>query len=149
MMKIENIPGYFIWLKSLKTNKIFPHLIFSADVDYVTNGMVSLTSECKNEIVMTHLMPDEFISENESDLAQRINSELNRNDLKEINFIRRESVTSKKKFFESYKTYWKRLKPDQMYYQDISDSSCESIQVKKESISEFIKNGGKIILHNY
>lgn len=148
-MNIEKIPGYIIWIKSLKSENIFPHIIFSADVDFVTSGMISLTSKIKNEIVVSKLSFEELNSDGNQTWVKRINSELSRNDLKKIDFIRYENNTPKKKFFESVESYLKRLKPNTNYYQDIHNSSSESIQVSKQSVSEFIKDGGNIILHKF
>ena len=148
-MKTENIPRYIIWLKSLKSNKTFPHLVFSADVDSMTTGMVSLTSNIENEIVISILNSKEYSSDKNVEWVKRINSELNRNDLKYIKWIRSENCSQKKKLFESYRNYWKRVKPYKNYYQDISDSAGESLQIDKESISDFIKNGGNIISHKF
>ena len=51
--------GTIQWLRSIATGMEFPNLVFRGDVDYVTSGLVSLTSIKSQEILTTVHLPSE------------------------------------------------------------------------------------------
>jgi len=146
-MKIETFPGYVIWLKSMKSGQLFPSVVFSADVDYVTNGLISLTSKTKTELVVSEANDSEYRTYNSQSWERRINNELHRDDLRDVGFIRKEDDPKPVGLFESFQSYSKRVKPTKYYYRDITSEFGEAIHTREESISEYMASGGKIIFH--
>jgi len=73
--------GYVVWLKDNAGS--FPHFIFSADTDMVTDGLVSLTSTNGKEIFLVKLLPAEYrdFQHGAERAASRVMRKLSRNDI--------------------------------------------------------------------
>lgn len=71
-----------------------PYLTFSGDTDMVTDGFASLSSIIRDEIVVAEMAPQEFDDEKGKAFQGRINSILDRTDLRFVRLRRVENVTS-------------------------------------------------------
>ena len=136
------------WLRSLKTGSEFPDLVFRADVDFATSGMMSLTSVDRPEVVAVMLSSDEY---NTPDFAagcwaceNRVNTELGRDDLRIPRFIRSEETFSAPDGI-SFQEYQQLHKPPKLFYADIYDVNGEAEVVREESLVEFLGSGGTLI----
>ncbi len=136
------------WLRSLNTGREFPNLVFRADVDFATSGMISLTSGDRPEVVAVMLTSDEY---NSSDMAAgcsaceaRVNAELARDDLRIPRFMRSEDTFSAPDGV-SFQEYQKLYKPPKLFYADIHNANGEAEVVREESIDEFLASGGTLI----
>jgi len=134
-----------VWLKSMATGKEFPTVMDNADTDMDWDGYAPLTSNSVNEIVMCMVRPEEM---NDCALLQtRANKELNRSDLMRTDISR--VVKCEIQPGEGFQEYVKRAKSfaEEYYYTDIFSEKNEAILIRKESISDFMGNGGLITYH--
>ena len=137
--------GTIQWLKSAATGKTFPHLVFRGDVDYVTSGLVVLTSAESLEVVATLHLPEEIYLHERLGFAtvceDRINRELDRKDLRFVSLLRTESdkIDASGMSFQEYAAI---AKPPRLFYSDIYSHAGEATVVREESIDQFLDAGG-------
>ncbi|KAA9001324.1 hypothetical protein FJU30_08900 [Affinibrenneria salicis] len=137
-----------LWLHSAATGKTFPTVRFSADVDWLTDGWIALTSRENNEIVVTELTAEEYLCA-AADLAgfiqaeARINQALTRSDLRCVWLIRaEESVPAAQGL--SFQTYRQRYTPPRLFYRDIFSPDAEARQTASETLAAFERAGGRV-----
>ncbi len=70
-----------------------PNLTFTGDTDMVTEGLASLSSVIRDEIVVAEMAPQEFDDEGGNAFQGRINSLLDRTDLRFVRLRRVETAT--------------------------------------------------------
>jgi hypothetical protein len=118
-----------LWCRSAKTGRRFPLAQFSADVDYATEGMVSLTSIEKPEVVIAELTGEEMLMGNAGAGAceVRVNRRLGRTDLRIPSLLR---VVGR----------------DDLYFSDILSGEGEARVVRKVSRAKFKKEGGSVLM---
>ena len=139
--------GTIQWLSSTATGKTFPNLVFRGDVDFVTSGLVALTSTSKTEIVATTFQPEEVYLHDRPEFAERceerINQELERTDLRIVSLLRTESdpIDAAGMSFQEYQA---RVKPPRLFYRDIHAEGSEAQVVREESIDDYIAGGGTL-----
>lgn len=132
----NNISVYIDWLVSENGNE-FPNLGFSADTDMATNGLGSLTSIEKTEIVIAEFSTDEwtrgviksdsknFWIEANIDFENRINAMMGRTDLRSI---------------------WNITWQPQALFRDIYSLEGRSkIIIKHQKIEVFFGEGGELL----
>jgi hypothetical protein len=133
-LKRKGVGGYILWLNS-STKKKFPTFVFSAENDILTQGLGSLVSIDKDEIVISEFNPEEWSLGNKGHeeyvkacklFENRINKELKREDLRCIWFTSNNNGNLK--------------------YRDIY-SNNEAEEIEEQEINDFLNNGG--ILWNY
>ncbi len=118
------IPGYIQWVRSSHTHREFPVLEFCADVDFVTLGMVSLTSTERHEVVVTMATGREWKNYDLQGLQERVNRELGRSDLRCVEFLREEE--------------------SRLVYSDLFDKRRRAFGTYTQSLSAFRKAGGVV-----
>jgi len=117
--------GYIQWLRS-DTGKTFPEFVISGDTSMSTDGWASLTSAEKPEVIIGDLTTWEFSKGGSQAFADRLNKQLDRNDLRRINWMPTPGTNGKREQEDIY------LKGGQ-------------VQIgKKETPEEFLGNGGII-----
>lgn len=133
-LKVMGVGGSISWLSS-SIKKKFPIFVFSAENDMLTEGLGSLVSIEKYEIVISKITSEEWSLGCKSYeeyveacrlFENRINKELNRDDLRCI--------------------WYTSIKDGNLKYRDIY-STNDAEEVEKQETSDFLKNGG--ILWNY
>lgn len=148
MTRDRRFDGTIQWLRSAATGKVFPHLVFRGDVDFVTSGLVSLTSVDASEIVAELHLPEEIYlrerPESAKECEARINQELGRNDLRVITLLRTESDTINASGM-SFQEYLAIAKAPRLFYRDIYSEDGEATVVREESIEQFLKSGGILL----
>ncbi len=142
----RKVEGYVLALKCRKCGFDCPHAIFSGDTDIATNGLISLTSIARNELVVGELTADEWKLgevERESVACGRISSALARTDLRAIRVIRweQEGKTVAGILFALFR---KTYKPPVGVY---SCPKCggEARSIAQQGWSRFMTSGGHII----
>ena len=125
----DRIPGYVQWVRSATSNREFPVLVFSADVDFVTEGMVSLTSVERNEVIATRAENDEWSEGDPRAIESRVNRELSRQDLRHVDFLRAEE--------------------DRFVYSDLFSAGGEACGTRRQTLREFREAGGVVTLHRF
>ena len=138
-------PGYVSWLRSKATGREFPIFVFSADTDMATNGLISFTSADGNELILSEVTSVEWShgeAAGEEECRQRINLMLNRDDLRVIHLIRRESENRSGIDFADFR---KNYKSPRLFYVDLFSSNGEAEQIRNEEVEAFLSRGGKII----
>lgn len=98
--------------------------MFSADVDFATSGMVSLTSCERNEVVATMTTAQEWKAYDLPAIESRINAALGRSDLRCVDFIARRG--------------------DRLYYREIHVPNGKAVAVREQSLSDYVESGGVI-----
>lgn len=147
---MKSIYDTILWLKSESTGREFPTVLFSADTDMETAGLVALTSVEKHELVVAELTADEYRA-TANDLAgylqveSRINGALGRGDLKCPWFVRAEESGSSGKGF-AFEEFGKVYRPPIIYYRDIFQSGAVAREVSRVSLSQFEQAGGKLVV---
>jgi hypothetical protein len=138
-----NGPDYDIaWLRSEKTGRRFPTVVFSGDTDMVTMGWTSLSSAVRTEVAITTCSAEEM--SNPSLLESRINDFLGRSDLRFVPLIRVvENNTSLMKLpFTEFK---KAYRPPTLYYKDILAADGEAVCIERVSPENFASTGGLVL----
>jgi hypothetical protein len=125
----DPIPGYVQWARSSSSNREFPVLVFAADVDFVTDGMVSLTSVERNEVVATMAENDEWCDWDPRAIESRINGELSRADLRCVTLL--------------------RVEGDRSVYVDLFSEGSEAFDSRRQTLREFRDAGGIVTLHRF
>lgn len=80
-------PGYVQWLRCRGCARAFPTYVLEADLDYVTQGWIGLTSRAEDAVVLVKLTDDEFRLGLRDDAragrlaAERVGAALGREDL--------------------------------------------------------------------
>ena len=147
MQSERQFDGTIQWLKSASSGRLFPNLVFRADVDFATSGLVALTSTAGTEIVITLFIPEECYLYDRPEFAKRcenrINRELDRHDLRIVPLLRTESdpIDASGMTFQEYMA---ATKPPRLYYRDIHSEFGEATVVREESINKFLESGGTI-----
>ena len=148
MIPNRHFDGTIQWLRSPASGKVFPHLVFRGDVDFVTSGLVSLTSVDSSEIVATLHLPEEAYLYERPEFAKacedRINRVLGRKDLRVITLLRTESdkINSTGMSFQEYLAI---AKAPRLFYRDIYSDDGEATVVREESIDHFLEAGGILL----
>ena len=106
--------------------------------------MASLTSVDRPEIVAFLLTDDEYNADDLSACEQRVNAELDRNDLRAASLLRVVNTFDAPAGI-SFQEYQKLHLPPTLFYTDIHDSDGEAELVREESIDDFIHAGGALI----
>ena len=144
------IPGYIEWAKSQSTGKEFPVFIACADIDYVTDGLCSVTSITDNLIVVGQATSDEYKQgprEGAEEFQRRANEALSREDLRAVHVeeVVEQNIDVKKLSFQEY---LKQDKPPRILYTDIYATDGKAEAVREQSIEDFISEGGRVeIIH--
>jgi hypothetical protein len=135
-------PYDIVWLRSEKTGRRFPTVVFSGDTDMVTMGWASLSSIVRTEVVITTCSADEM--SNSSLLESRVNDLLGRNDLRFVPLIRVvENNTSLKGL--SFPEFKKAVRPPTLYYKDILATDGEAVHIESVSPEDFMSTGGSVL----
>jgi len=148
MSQNRTFDGTVQWLESHASGKIFPNLVFRGDVDFVTSGLISLTSITRNEIVATMFLPEECCLYDRPDFSKRcedrINRELDRVDLRVVSLLRTvdDPIDTRGMSFQEYSA---KVKPTQLYYTDIYSEEGEALVIREESIETFLAGGGTLV----
>lgn len=144
----RNFDGTILWLRSTATGKVFPHLVFRGDVDFVTSGLVSLTSIDSSAVVATWHLPEEIYLFERPEFAKtcedRINRDLGRRDLRVITLIRTDSQEINARGM-SFQEYIAVAKPPRLFYSDIYSEDGEATVLREESIDQFLEAGGTLL----
>jgi hypothetical protein len=127
--RLDRFPGYVQWVRSASSEREFPVLVFSADVDYVTAGMVSLTSVERNEIVATMAEDDEWNHWNTRAIEGRVNRELLRQDLRHVDL--------------------RRVEGERCVYADLFSAGGDAYDTRRQTLREFCDEGGIVTLHRF
>ena len=122
------IPGYIQWARNSRKQREFPILVFSAGVDFVTEGMLSLTSTKHREVVATMATEQEWKQYDPRAIERRVNEALARSDLRFVKLLRVEDSC--------------------LIYSDL-DGNSEARATRKQSLDEFIKEGGVVTRHAF
>jgi hypothetical protein len=125
----DRIPGFVQWVRSAASNREFPVLVFSADVDFVTEGMVSLTSVERNEVIATRAENDEWSRWDPRAIESRVNRELSRQDLRHVDLRRAEA--------------------GRCVYSDLFSADGEAYATRRQTLHEFRDAGGVVTLHRF
>jgi len=140
----RKVEGYVLTLKCRRCGAKFPHAVFSGDTDMATDGLVSLTSVERNELVFGELTADEWKLEDAkrvSAACQRISGALARTDLRSVMVVRWQKSQSIAGL--SFAAFRKTYKPPVGVY---SCPHCggEAKSIQQQSWSEFMTSGGHI-----
>lgn len=140
----RSFDGTISWLRSVTTGREFPLLVFRADVDYATSRLASLSSTNGPEVVAVNLTDDEFNSDDATTCERRVNSELSRDDLRVVRFLRSVDTFNATAGI-SFQEYMNVSTPPKLFYSDIYDSDGEAELVREEPIDDFVKRGGTLL----
>nr|WP_295111555.1 hypothetical protein [uncultured Caulobacter sp.] len=140
----RRVEGYVLTLKCRRCGSKSPHAVFSGDTDMATDGLISLTSGERNELVVGELTAEEWtLEENARDSAacQRVSVALARTDLRPVRVIRWEN--SQPIAGLPFALFRKAYKPPVGVY---SCPKCggEAKSIAKQSWTEFMTSGGHI-----
>ncbi len=147
--KNRGVDGYVIWLKSRRTGRLFPSIVFSGDTDMATEGFIALTSTERVEIVVTEMTGPEWNDQENGDkaCARRVNQALGRTDLRAVRLLRAEETFEAPKGI-SFQEYQRLYTPPRYVYSDIHDpKGGEADMVSEQSFGEFQAENGTIIFH--
>lgn len=131
----KNHPGYIAWLMS-ENGKQFPAFIMNTDADKLAQGLESLASMNKKEIILADLSSKEYklgcggedgLKQRYVLCEQRVNKDLNRKDLRRIRWIGKEG--------------------NKEFYTDIYERKGKAYIIRVEKCDEFIRSGGKILYY--
>jgi len=130
--------GYVVWLADGECE--FPHFIFSADTDMVTNGLVSFTARDSRELYLVRLLPEEM-SAGESGVARaatRVMATARRRDLVPILAHFPAPARTRTASFAQFR---ERYHAPAARYSTLSGRG-EAHLVREESTEAFIAGGG-------
>ena len=144
-MSVNSLPGYVAWLKSNNTEKEFPVFIPSADVDYVTDGLMSATSLFEKYIVVGQSTPEEYQSHEQGArmFEERMNKMLSRDDLRVIE-IKEIVNNSLDETVQDFQKFLKKYKRPTVLYFDPYDPTGFAEVFTTQTIQEYVDGGGKI-----
>ena len=126
---MSDIPGFIQWTRSVRGTVKFPVLVFSADVDFVTAGMVSLTSMKRAEVVATMATGEEWNRDDLDAVEARVNAALGRADLRCPRLLR---------------------KPDgRVAYADLRGGGGDALPAHTQTPAEFVAAGGVVTKHAF
>lgn len=138
-----------LWLESGTTGRRFPVAQFGGDADMATDGWVSLTSICGNEVVVAMMTAEEFSATAQDAAAYskvecRINASLHRDDLR-VCWL--DSVTDQDRGLagHSFQGFRRASRPANILYRDILSPGALAKVVAKVSLSAFESEGGKLV----
>ena len=121
-----------LWLRSLRTGRRFPIILFSGDTDMATSGLGALSSTSGREVVATYLTSEEVCADLPTGLRifeERMNARLGRSDLRYVPIVR---VVDEPRA--------------DVLYRDIFDPEGEADVVSEESLQQFRATGGVVTL---
>src|SRR4051794_15627097 len=119
---MSKIPGYIQWVRSSQNDREFPVLVFSADCDFATSGMVSLTSTEICEVIATMASSEEWAQYDRNAIENRVNRALARSDLRSVELL--------------------RIENGRLIYADILSEGGVAFATRTQSLREFVKSGG-------
>ncbi|HEU4704503.1 MAG TPA: hypothetical protein VFS45_02170 [Sphingomicrobium sp.] len=119
-----------------------PHLTLSGDTDMTTTGLVSLSSVARDEIVVVKLEPAEFADDTGLAVQTRLNSLLERDDLRFVRLRRADAAAPTGGI--SFQDFQKAYQPPRLIFAcpkcDVGDAS----QLTSETPSSYKRGGGKL-----
>lgn len=138
-----------LWLESEATRKRFPVAQFSGDTDMATDGWVSLTSICCNEIVVTLMTAEEYSAtaqdaEAYSEVEHRINTSLRRDDLR-VAWMHQVTDQNRGLAGHSFQDFCRASRSASILYRDIFSPGALAKVVARVSLSEFESSGGRLV----
>lgn len=135
------------WLRSLRTGRCFPTVLFSCDTDMATGGLISLSSTSRSEVAVTHLAAEEVdAAESRASrlVEDRINARLGCSDFRCVPLLR--AVEHKSQPDISFQEFRSAYHPPELFYRDIFDAQGEAVVDRDETLTEF-RNAGGIVTH--
>ena len=134
-----------LWLRSLRTGRRFPAVLFSGDTDMATNGLFSLSSISGAEVVVTELFGEDYTASTPS-LEARFNARLGRSDLRHVSIVRVVRHTVEPSPGLTFREVLASLRPSEVFYCDIFDAEGEGEAVveREESMEQFRASGGVV-----
>jgi hypothetical protein len=142
-----------LWLQSRTTARRFPTVELSADVDFATNGWVSLTSINGPRIVVTQANAEEHAAVARSETGEsgfllverRVNAALARSDLRCTWLVRVEDHRTIPKE-ESFRRFAEAYRAPTLLYRDIYSAESVAVEVSRTTRSAFESTGGTVIV---
>ena len=133
-MSPQRLPIQIYGVRSRKTGRDYHLAIASADVDYVTDGLILLASTDKEEIILLYASNDEYrLGPDKGSVlrAERENQRGNRKDL--VGIVFDENMPS--------------IKPEllDVAFRDIHDSRDHADAIAEVSQSKYRKSGGVLV----
>ena len=135
------------WLRSLRTGRCFPTVLFAGDTDMATAGLLSLSSTSRSEVAVAHLTAKEVDAANSrasSLIEDRINCLLGRSDFRSVPLLR--VVEQKSQPGIPFRGFRSSYRPPELFYRDIFNSRGEAVVDRDETMVEF-RNAGGIVTH--
>ncbi|MBN9547083.1 MAG: hypothetical protein J0I19_16580 [Alphaproteobacteria bacterium] len=121
-----------------------PYLTLSGDTDMVTNGLVSLSSIERNEIVVADTHGNELRDKDGAATLGRVSGQLNRSDLRIVRLLRAESLDVKAG--PGFQAFVENHRPPSMIFSCPHCLTGEAKVEKRLSLAEYRREGGKLTI---
>lgn len=136
------IEGEVSTLLCRSCGKHAPYLTFIGDTDMVTNGLVSLSSIRRNEIVVAEGQGSELRDREGAAILGRISAQLGRNDLRVVRLLRSEDMDAKAGL--SFQAFRGKYRPPSPIFSCPHCLTGEAEVEKRLSLAEYGQEGGEL-----
>ena len=136
------IGGEISTLLCRSCGKRTPYLTFVGDTDMVTNGLVSLSSISRNEIVVAEAQGNELRDGEGAATLNRISEQLDRNDLRAVRLLRAEDGNANAGL--SFQSFRENYQPPSLIFSCPHCVTGEAEVEKRLSLAEYRRDGGHL-----
>lgn len=135
------IEGAVSILRCEVAGHLTPHLTISGDTDMMTIGIASLSSVAADEIVVAELTASELVAHADKVFESRINSLLNRDDLRIVQVRRQEAGAVPAGL--SFQDFQKAYRPPALVFA-CPHCDADAVVVRTDSPTDYRRSGGKL-----
>ena len=146
MNPLRRVSGTVLRLRCSSCQKTFPHFSFFGDTDMATQGLGSVTSFERNEIVLAEFSPDEwnnFEVDGTERFERRLRKLLDRDDLRVVR-LRAVEETAEAARGASFQEFLKQYRPSSLVFSCACCEGGQSRPIGETTVEEFEQAGGKI-----
>jgi hypothetical protein len=145
---MTNVSGSVLLLGCHACSRVYPHFVLEGETDMQTQGIATLVSFDRAEVLIAELSVEDFSMGAEKGLdalASRLSREFDRDDLRAVHLLRVERTLASHSS-GSFQKFLKSYVPPRLVFSCPCCGGGECTSISEMSVADFRRSGGEVRL---